>query len=122
MKGRALPTIGTSTFTSWTTGCLTVPESGCAVPFATSTRTRRYCSAQPQLPRVTYGRLCAQGRKSTSSSLSSPTRLSRRSRACFLPHTKRLLKLGGRRFPPYAGGLAFDKVETANGLREQHRK
>src|SRR5215475_8952635 len=121
MRGRALPTFGTSTFTSWTTGCLTVPESGCAASFAGSTRTRRYCSAQPQLTRVTYGRLCAQGRKSTSSSLSSPTRLSRRSRACFLPHTKRFLRLGWRRLPPYERSWPFDRLKTPNGWRKPNR-
>src|SRR5215813_10038443 len=111
MRGVALPTFGTSTFTSWTIGYLTGTGQSCAASFASSTRTRRYCSAQPQLTRVTYGRLCAQARKSISSSRSFPTHLGRRSRACFLQHTKRLLKLGGRRLPPYERSWPFDRLK-----------
>src|SRR5215813_12587055 len=51
-----------------TTICLAGMGSSCAASFASSTRTRRYCSTQRRLPCLTCMRLLAQARTHASSS------------------------------------------------------
>jgi len=43
------PNLTSLTFTSWTTGCLTVPESGCVAPFASSREMKIVMAASPTL-------------------------------------------------------------------------
>src|SRR5215475_10144634 len=121
MRGCTLPTCGTSTFTSLTTGCLTVSVSSCVAPFENSTLTRRYYSTQRQVSRVTYGRLCEQARKRTSSRRLASANLRRRSRACFLSLAKRFLRLGVRSLPPYEKSWQFDGWKTPSGWRRLNR-
>src|SRR5262249_18234809 len=94
-KGCERPVADTSTFTFWTIGCLAGQGASCAASSVNSTRTHRYCSAQPQPTNMTSKKPCEQARKITLSTRSLPTNLGERLRSLFLPQVKRLLKLGG---------------------------
>ena len=119
-EGCSQPGGDTSTFTFWTIGCLVEAESRCAASFASSTHILRYCSAQPQLTCGTYERPSAQAREITSSSRSSPTNLGGGCATDLRP-TKRLLKLGGRRAPPYEKSWPSGIRKMSNGLRAKKK-